>query len=128
MHAHKINLIVIYGIQGDPRIFSGPCKDIQNFVEWVATALKASSKAEFSEATTVITLHLQPGNFDALQGILEKKTLNNEMLQYFIIYVRMVERLLIFIYATRRRNWFLHLENDKGLCQDLCTLERIKYR
>ena len=77
--AHKINLIGIYRIlfqmikKGDPRIFSGPCGDIENFVQWVATALQASSKSEFSEATTVIMLHLQPGNYDALQGILEKR-------------------------------------------------------
>ena len=132
--AHEINLIVIYRIlfqvikKEDPHILSGPCGDIQNFVQRVATALKASSKSEFSEATTAIMKHLQQGNYDALQEVLETKAQNNKMLQFFMIYVRMVERLLIFSYATRSRNWLLHLESGKDLCKDLCSIDRIKYR
>ena len=84
--AHEINVIVIYRLlfqiikKEDPHIFSGPCGDIKNFVQRVATVLKASSRHEFSKVITAIKGHLQQGNYVALQGILDTKAQNNKML------------------------------------------------
>ena len=43
-------------------------------------------------------------------------------------YMRMVERLLIFIHASRSRNWELHLSSTEELVRDITSMDRIKYR
>ena len=40
----------------------------------------------------------------------------------------MVERLLIFIHASRSRNWELHLSSTEELVRDITSMDRIKYR
>ena len=40
----------------------------------------------------------------------------------------MVERLLTFIYATRSRDWKLHLLAGEMLTKDFCSRDRTKYR
>ena len=51
-------------------------------------------------------------------------------LQYKMVstYMRMVERLLIFIHASRSRNWELHLCSTEELVRDITSMDRIKYR
>ena len=48
------------------------------------------------------------------------------MFQFILKYLQMYERLLTFIYASRSRNWELHLKAAENLCQDFCSMDRIK--
>ena len=42
--------------------------------------------------------------------------------------MKMVERLFLFRYAVRSRNWMLHLKSTEDLIGDVISLDRIKYR
>ena len=58
----------------------------------------------------------------------EENRKENKMAQILFIYMRMVERLQSFAYASRNRDWLLHLESGKQLLQDYCSMDRTKYR
>ena len=53
---------------------------------------------------------------------------NNSQCQMIKTYMRMVERLLLFIHASRSRNWKLHLSTTEELMRDITGMDRIKYR
>ena len=53
---------------------------------------------------------------------------NNSQCQMIKTYMRMVERLLLFIHASRSRNWKLHLSTTEELMRDITSMDRIKYR
>ena len=42
--------------------------------------------------------------------------------------MKVVERLFLFRYAVRSRNWMLHLKSTEDLIGDVISLDRIKYR
>ena len=52
----------------------------------------------------------------------------NTMYQFLTIYQCMAIRLLIFIEASRSRDWLLHLSSAQDMLKDLISMDRIKYR
>ena len=50
------------------------------------------------------------------------------MMQSIMIYIRMVERLLRFVQASRERNWLMHLSSTNDLAKDIEAMDRMKYR
>ena len=69
-------------------------------------------------------------NFESIESIIkqfdaERKA--NLQFQMLKTYTRMVERLLVFIHASRSGNWSLHLSATEELIQDITSMDRIKY-
>ena len=57
-----------------------------------------------------------------------KKRKNHEVLQFLLVYVRMVKKLLNFIQASRSRNCLLHLKSAEEMMLNFSSIHRIKYR
>ena len=53
---------------------------------------------------------------------------DNYEFQALRIYMRMVERLLLFIHASRSKNWMLHLASGEELVKDFVSNDRLNYR
>eukprot|EP00794_Sanderia_malayensis_P004105 gene4105-4662_t len=58
----------------------------------------------------------------------EKERSGNSMFQAIRIYMNMVERLLLFIQASRMKDWALHLAAGEDLIKDFVIMDRINYR
>ena len=52
----------------------------------------------------------------------------NLQFQMLKTYTRMVERLLVFLHASRPGNWSLHSSATEELIRDITSINRIKYR
>ena len=67
-------------------------------------------------------------NFQEEMLTRERLRKGNKKFQFILIYLREVERLLTFIYATRSHDWLLHLKGGEALSQDFSSMDRRKYQ
>ena len=58
----------------------------------------------------------------------DKERSGNSMFQVIKTYMNMVERLLLFIQASRMKDWALHLAAGEDLIKDFVSMDRINYR
>ena len=52
---------------------------------------------------------------------------NNYQFRGLRIYMRMVERMLVFVHASRNYNWKLHLSAGEDLIKDFVANDRLNY-
>ena len=109
------------------------CEFPQFFENVIMLVINLNKALESKDYRSISILHAQLTKVlegEMLSGLLldfEKERMSNYQLQLVKIYMRMFERLLLFIHATRSRNWALHLSSTEALIQDLESADRIKY-
>ena len=64
---------------------------------------------------------------DSVQKFVEHKK-KDKMFLFLMLYSNMIRRLLLFIEASRVRNWEQHLAAAEDLIPDLAAMNRLKYR
>ena len=57
----------------------------------------------------------------------EKEHRDNSQFHMLRIYMNMIQRMLMFIHASRSKNWLLHLHATEDLIPDIRSMDRIKY-
>ena len=67
-------------------------------------------------------------NFISTMKSFDKERSGNSMFQAIRIYMNMVERLLLFLQASRMKDWELHLAAGEDLIKDFFSMDRINYR
>ena len=72
-----------------------------------------------------VKMHLR--NMDDILQKFEMDRKQNFQYRMVRIYMTMVERLFIFIHATRSHDWKLHLSSTEELMRDISSMDRIKY-
>ncbi|ESO84058.1 hypothetical protein LOTGIDRAFT_155372 [Lottia gigantea] len=88
-----------------------------------------NSEAERDFTTNVFMFPLIPAPASDISSVYTALKRSQTISTWFLrVYMRMIERLLLFIQATRQRDWKLHLEASTLMCQDICSMDRIKYR
>ena len=90
-----------------------------------ACALK--DHQQISRLHCELTNSLESKNLSQMLLQFETERMNNYQMRMISIYMRMFERLLLFIHATRSQNWSLHLSAAEDLIPDLLSTDRIKY-
>ena len=66
--------------------------------------------------------------FETLVKNGRKKRKNHEVLQFLLVYIRMVKRLLNFIQASRSPNWLVYLKSAKEMMLNFSSMNRMKHR
>ena len=109
------------------------CEFPKFFEEIIAAVINLNEAFESKDYQNILKYHVELTKMlegEMLSGLLlqfETESMNNYQLQMVKIYMRMFERLLSFIHATRSRNWPLHLSSSEALAEDLESADRIKY-
>ena len=96
------------------------------------TDLNIACKLQEVESVQIHHLELKNAmlelNFVLTMKSFEKERSGNSMFQAIRIYMNMVERLLLFVQASRMKDWALHLAPGEDFIKDLVSMDRINYR
>ena len=126
---HEATVLALY-----QRYYDAVSCEFPQFVEEIIEAVVNLNKAleskdyqNISRYHVELTKLLEGEKLSSLLFQFENERVNNYQLQMVKIYMRMFERLLRFLRATRSRNWPLHLSSSEALAEDLESADRIKY-
>ena len=90
-------------------------EDITSYIETANRALEKNDYVKFQRAFMKFEESLTSMKFETLVENSCKKRKNQEVLQFFLVYIRMVKRLSNFIQAARSRNWLFHLKSAEEI-------------
>ena len=115
--AHEITVTVLYKLyfealrKEQPSLFAGPCGSVYVLLRDLKQSLKSGSKEKVQATNAAVSSFIgKVGLLPAMKQSEENRK-ENKMAQVLFIYMRMVERLQSFAYASRNRDWLLHLES-----------------
>ena len=70
---------------------------------------------------------LESKEFEKVIDDFEKKNSQNAQFQMLKTYMNMIQRMLIFLHASRSKNWLMHLYATEELYCDIRSMDRTKY-
>ena len=133
LEAHEATLVAIcilfleHSIKTFPDKFLKELGNIQTVIRNLRNGISEQSNTAITNAFYIFQNLIDDLNFNELMENLDKSCGESKQFQFMKIYQNMVERLFIFIEASRIRNWLLHLSAAEDR-KDLCAMDRIKYR
>jgi hypothetical protein len=92
------------------------------------TASHENNHLKFKESFGKFVDCIQHINIDALLDDFKAKMEGNSMFRFIYSYLEMLSYLFDFIYASRARNWDLHLSSLQKMIPGIIMMDRIKYR
>ena len=134
LDAHEISLLVLYQLYFEQMISEYPtafCKHEQDIFESVESLSKVCSSTNYealSSSHSELQYQLRQDDVQNAVQSFETSRKDNYEFQALRIYMRMVERLLLFIHASRSKNWMLHLASGEELVKDFVSNDRLNYR
>ena len=108
----------------NPFLFTGPCGSIFEQIQELHLKVTSRDAQEMSTAYEALLECMQASNLIDTMKMFEESKHSNKMFRIFMVYIKMVERLQTFIYATRSREWKLHLLAGEMLTKDFCSMDR----
>ena len=107
-------LVVLYRLFFDalldenPFLFTGQCGSTFEQIQELHLKFTSRAAQKMSTAYEALLEFIQASNLIDTMKKFEESKHSNKMFRIFMVYIRMVERLITFIYATRSRVWKLH--------------------
>lgn len=132
--AHEITVTVLYKLyfealrKEQPSLFAASCASVYVLLRDLKQAFKSGNEEEVKAKTAAVSSFTRKVNLLRAMKQFQESRKKNKMSQTCFIYMRMVERLQSFVYASRNRDWLLHLKSSKQLLQDYCSMDRTKYQ
>ena len=111
---HEVAMVVLYLLffeallDENPFLFTGPCGSIFEQIQELHLKFTSRDAQKMSTAYEALLEFIQASNLIDTMKMFEESKHSNKIFRIFMVYIRMVEQLLTFIYATRSR-WKLHL-------------------
>ena len=91
-------------------------------------ALKNKDYSAVKSINTAAILAFENDEFQALFIEFESRQMDDVQFRWISIYIKMVEKLFLYIYASRTRKWMLHLATCEELLPMIISTNWRKYR
>ena len=134
MEAHKTTLLLLYQYYieafraENPSLFLGPDGTFFGKTRNSNEAFRTKNLERVREIHNDLNRFLDTNEISEHFKLFETRRQSNIQFRSILTYMKMVERLFLFRYAVRSRNWMLHLKSTEDLIGDVISLDRIKYR
>ena len=132
--AHVITLLALYNMyfeavaKDNQQMFDEEMGESLEAVHCLNIACQSGDEKNIQECHSVLVRSLDKVNVQTFLSGFDESRANNYQFKAMRVYMRMVERLLLFIHASRERDWILHLAAAEDLIKDLVSMDRIHYR